>query len=163
MHTSEQLGHHTAPTGDGAEEGWYAIRQRSAHALTHFEPGGLAERQGEGWHYAAHWALLPAELWETPETVEIELEVPGMTPDGFEIEVASQVLVIRGHKSPAENAPEGRYFLRERAYGVFARAFHLPAAVDQDEAHARYRQGVLRVSLAKARRAGGNRIVVESA
>ncbi|MBS1213758.1 MAG: Hsp20/alpha crystallin family protein [Proteobacteria bacterium] len=162
MNTPEQLGHHGARSDESAEEGWYALRQRASHALTHFSPQGLPERQEDQWHYAAHWAMVPAELWETPESVEVDLEAPGMMPEGFEIEVADDVLVIRGTKSPAENPDEPRYFIRERAYGIFERAFHLPAAVEHQEARARYRDGILRVSLPKSRRGRENRITVES-
>lgn len=160
MNTPE-ISDHAAYTGGTAEEGWYAIRQRANHALTHFGPPQSSGTEAEQWHHAAHWAILAAELWETPDSIEIGLEVPGMAPDQFEVEVMEGMLLIRGTRTYAEAHEESRYFIRERAFGRFERAFHLPAAVNEDEARAKYRDGVLRISLPKSRAHTENRIRVE--
>ena len=154
---------HFMHTSDFAEEGWYAIRQRASHALVHFSPPGLAEVQEEPWHHSAHWGLVPSELWETPETIEISIEAPGMLPDQFDIEVIDNVLVVRGKKTSDDIPQQSRYFLREQAFGNFEREFHLPSAINDTEAGARYRQGVLRISLPKSLVSKESRIVVESA
>jgi HSP20 family protein len=49
----------------------------------------------------------------------------------------------------------------ERAYGQFERAIKLPAPVDDKAATARYRHGVLTVSLPKTDAPRGRRIAVE--
>jgi HSP20 family protein len=49
----------------------------------------------------------------------------------------------------------------ERAYGRFERAVPLPSPVDEENAKARYRKGVLTVTLPKAEHARTRRIQVE--
>jgi HSP20 family protein len=50
----------------------------------------------------------------------------------------------------------------ERAYGQFERAIKLPAPVDDKAGTARYRHGVLTVSLPKTAASRGRRIAVEA-
>lgn len=157
----EHDSHQATLHDDRSEEGWYALRQRAHQALTHFAPpaGELADE----WHHAAHWAVLPAELWETADSVELSLEIPGLKAEHLDVEVMADNLVVRGERLPdAEGAAGNRHFIRERAYGRFQRTFHLPAAVNEDLARARYRDGVLRISLPKAEARIDHRVSIET-
>lgn len=57
------------------------------------------------------------------------------------------ILVVRGEKKLSREETRGHYYVMERAYGRFDRAIKLPAPVDDITARARYRHGVLTVSL----------------
>jgi HSP20 family protein len=143
-------------------EGWHALKQRASHALTHFVPGEDASGpEASLIHGAARWSLLAAEVREEDDRVLVRLEVPGMEPGDLDIEVVEDLLVIRGEKRvEREEEGNGRYFLLERAYGIFERAIHLPAEVRQDQAEASYRRGVLCVSLPKRARNPSRRVSV---
>jgi len=160
MISPEHDAHQATLHDDSADEGWYALRQRARQALTHFAPpaGELADE----WHHAAHWALLPAELWETADSVELSLEVPGMQAERLDVEMLGNKLVVRGERVAPEDAAARRQFIRERAYGRFQRTFHLPAAVNEDLARARYRDGVLCISLPKTAQRHDQRIRVDA-
>lgn len=160
MITPEHDAHQATLHDDRADAGWYALRQRAHPALTHFAPpaGELADE----WHHTAHWALLPAELWETADSVELSLEVPGMQAERLDVEVLGDKLVVRGERVAPDDAASRRRFIRERAYGRFQRTFHLPAAVNEDLARARYRDGVLSISLPKAAQRHDQRVRVEA-
>ncbi|MGZ8243942.1 Hsp20/alpha crystallin family protein [Methylomagnum sp.] len=157
MNTSHQDGYDSSRALSVLSEGWHALKQRAAHALTHFMPAGEAG-PGRG---ASRWSLLPAEVCETEDRVVVALEAPGMRPEDFDVDVIENVLVIRGEKRAAqEEMPEaGRYFLLERAYGAFGRAVHLPADVDRDHATTHYRAGVLAITLPKRVRNRVGRVV----
>ncbi len=52
--------------------------------------------------------------------------------------------------------------MTERAYGRFERAIRLPAAVEDTGAKAKYRRGVLTVTLPVSRDARSQRVTIES-
>ncbi|MCK1277672.1 MULTISPECIES: Hsp20/alpha crystallin family protein [unclassified Bradyrhizobium] len=100
------------------------------------------------------------ELSETDKALTISAELPGMTENDVQIEIANGVLTIRGEKKSEKN--EGRYFT-ERYYGSFQRQIALED-VAEDKAQASFKNGVLTVSLPKSEnpRAGVKRIAINS-
>ncbi len=167
MSTLQQLRTGLERTWDSVSEGWNHLRNRASHALTRFHPGfqeGTLETADEQFlRHSARWGLLSAELQETNDRIRISLEAPGMQREDFTIEVRDgNVLVIRGEKRVQREQKEGRYHLMECAYGQFERALQLPAEVDESGAQAKYRHGVLQVTLPKSAAAITRRIPVES-
>lgn len=153
MSDTDPIRHHLHRALLTLSEGWHALRQRAPRAITHF---AIAQRGEEAQtaeillaQEAARWAVLPAELREDEENLVLHLEIPGMDPDQFEIEILDDHLVVRGEKRVDTEQCGGRYFLLERAYGFFERSFHLPAQVDRTGVHAAYQRGVLTVFLPK--------------
>lgn len=153
---------------DSLTEGWNHLAQRASQALTRFHPVHRPSDQGvdtvrdQHERASATWGVLAAEVSDTPEEVVVELEAPGMEADDFDLQVVEDTLVVRGEKRVANERTEGRFHVMERAFGAFERAIPLPAPVDQDAAHARYRHGVLAVRLPKSPGARRRRISVES-
>jgi HSP20 family protein len=166
MSTLDQVRHGFQHAWDSLAEGWHALRQRAAHALTRFTPIHAADETqtlpAQLIQNASHWGVLAAELKETEDRVVVKLEAPGMDPEDFEIDVVDDILVVRGHKDIENEAAEGRYYLLERAYGAFERAFRLPAEVDQNRASAQYNRGVLTISLPKSDHNISRRVVISS-
>ncbi|HWP00257.1 MAG TPA: Hsp20/alpha crystallin family protein [Methylococcus sp.] len=153
MSDTDPIRHHLHRALLTLSEGWHALRQRAPRAVTHF---AIAQRGEETQtaetllaREAARWAVLPAELREDEENLVLHLEIPGMDPDRFEIEILDDHLVVRGEKRVDAEQCGGRYFLLERAYGFFERSFHLPAQVDRTGVRAAYQRGVLTVFLPK--------------
>lgn len=146
-------------------EGWQQLRQRAANAITRFTPrrgGGDLETADEQWiRHAASWGLLAAEVTEDRRHYVVHLEAPGMEPDDFDIQVADRRLVISGEKRLQREQRGDRYHVMECAYGHFERALPLPGDVDESRTTARYRRGVLTVTLPKLHPANPNRITVK--
>lgn len=146
--------------------GWRELRELAGDALTRFNPrttradAETPEERLAG--RAARWGLLAAEVTDTESTVEVALEVPGLEPNDFEVEIHDDVLVVRGEKRMAREETRGHYYVMERAYGQFERAIKLPARVDEASAAARYRRGVLKVSMRKLAAPRGRRISVQT-
>ncbi|QQO34472.1 Hsp20/alpha crystallin family protein [Bradyrhizobium diazoefficiens] len=101
------------------------------------------------------------ELSETDKALTITAELPGMTENDVQIEIAGGVLTLRGEKKN-ERKDEGRYFT-ERTYGAFERRIPLED-VEEDKAEASFKNGVLTVSLPKSEnpRAGVKRIAINT-
>ncbi len=150
-------------------EGWQHLWQRASQALTRFHLP--APRQGEVEtveerleRQAPRWGLLAAEVEETAEAVIVRVEIPGLSREDLEVAVLDGHLVVRGERRMERRQEHGRFHLMEVAYGAFERWIPLPAEVDEDRAQARYRDGVLTVTLPKLHASGGpRRIPVESA
>jgi HSP20 family protein len=147
-------------------EGWRQLRDRAAGALTHFTPGAPAApaaQPSEAGHYpAANWALLAGDVFEDDDKVVVRLEAPGMEKGDFDLEVRSDALIVRGEKRFERETAEGRYRVRQCAYGSFHRAIALPAPVQGDKATASYRNGVLRIELPKTEQARARRIEIRT-
>lgn len=102
------------------------------------------------------------DVFETPDTFEILLDVPGMSADSLLVLVRRGVVIIVGEKERSE--PDLRrhasFHLIERDFGRFARAVRVETAVDAARATARLVAGELRISLPKIHERRGQRIEV---
>lgn len=148
-------------------EGWQSLKERAGQALTHFRvnPRGGAVQTAEEQvaMHGARWGLLAAEVREDDQHVIVRLEAPGMESDDFQIAILEdRVLHVHGEKRVQRNEIDGRFHIMECAYGRFERVIPLPAEVNEHDATASYRNGVLRVELTKrGRTTPGRRIPVE--
>lgn len=166
MSTLEQLRDGLNKAWESVTVGWRDIVDRAGEALTRFHPTSsdseVQTREDHIAHRSARWGLLAAELRLSDEAVEVSLEVPGMQPTDFEIQVTEDVLVIRGEKKVSRDRSEGRYQIMERAYGAFERAVRLPVSVDDSQAQARYEHGVLHLTLPRSAASRSRRIEVKT-
>lgn len=167
MATLNQLRNSVGRIFDQIGEGWTQLRQRTGQALTRFNPGArngteVETNEDQVLQRASRWALLPADVVAHEGEIVVRLEAPGMEPDDFEIEVIDNVLVVRGEKRLQRERREGRYHLVESAYGSFERAIPLPTEVDDKHGRAKYKNGVLSITLPKSERARPQRIEVHA-
>jgi len=79
----------------------------------------------------------------------ITAELPGLDERDIEVNVADDILSIRGEKKEEREENAKNYHLSERRYGSFQRAFQLPAGIDAEKIAASFQKGVLTVSLPK--------------
>ena len=164
MSTLQQLKTGIGRAWDFLAEGWKQLSERATQAITHFNP---VHRAGESESFdslversASRWSLLASDVMESPEEVVVKLEIPGLSAEDFDIQVVDNILVVRGEKRVERESREGRYHVLECAYGSFERAVPLPTVVDETRANARYKNGVLRISLPKRAAARGGKIGV---
>ncbi|GIX46997.1 MAG: molecular chaperone [Candidatus Tectimicrobiota bacterium] len=101
------------------------------------------------------------DLEETDDEVIVVAELPGLDKDDFTVEVTGDYLVLRGEKRRSAEEKGRHYYYAERSYGAFVRTVPLPCEVDADRATARYKNGVLRVTLPKTEQAKARRIKVK--
>jgi HSP20 family protein len=93
------------------------------------------------------------ELSETDKAVTVSAELPGLSENDVQVEIASGVLSIRGEKK-AERKDEAK-FVSERYYGSFERQIALEG-VEEDKAKADFKNGVLTVTIPKSERPNPN-------
>ena len=109
---------------------------------------------------AAAW-LPPVDIVETPESIELRADMPGLKSTDLDIKVEKGVLTIRGERKDEHESKGATYHTYERRYGTFARSFQLPKLVDAENVKARYVDGVLTVTLPKKAEAKPKAIQVQ--
>ena len=89
------------------------------------------------------------DVSETDKEIEITAELPGLEEKDVQVNVADNVLTIRGEKKAEKEEKDKNYHFSERSYGSFQRAFELPASVDRNKIAADFSKGVLTLTLPK--------------
>jgi HSP20 family protein len=92
----------------------------------------------------------------------LRMEVPGVAPDGLEIETQGRTLRVSG-KRDIKPPGEGSFHRRERAVGEFSRSLQLPADLDTARAEASCKHGMLTIRIPKNEEAKPHQITVKAA
>ncbi len=109
-------------------------------------------------------SLMPSiDVTESDKDIEITAELPGLEEKDVQINVADNVLTIRGEKKAEKEEKDKNYRLVERSYGSFERSLTLPDGVDADAIKASIAKGVLKVTVPKPVPAQSRKIEVKSA
>jgi HSP20 family protein len=90
-----------------------------------------------------------ADVSETDKAIEVVLELPGMDEKDIDLTVTDDVLTVRGEKKSESERKDKGYFVSERKFGAFHRSIPLPVGVDTDKIDAKFKKGVLTVTLPK--------------
>ena len=116
-----------------------------------FSTGGAAE-------------LLPnLDVTETDKQIEITAELPGIEEKDVQVNLADNVLTIRGEKKAEKEEKDKTYRLVERSYGSFVRSLELPEGVNADAIKASIDKGLLKVTVPKPAPAQVKKIDVKAA
>lgn len=88
---------------------------------------------------------------ETNQDFEVELSVPGLDKKDFEIQVDNDTLTIAYNKEEVNETgeQEKNYTRREFRSTSFKRSFTLPNTVKSDKIKAKYRDGILNLTIPK--------------
>jgi len=100
-------------------------------------------------------------VWADDEKAVVTAEVPGVKAEDLDISVESDVLTIRGSREPEKLQEGERYRRHERGHGQFTRSVSLPFAVDSDRVEARYKNGVLTVTLPRTEASKPKKIAIK--
>lgn len=92
----------------------------------------------------------PAELEETEDSYNVKLEVPGMEPEDIDIDVMAEAVSIKGERKTEHKEEDEGMTRSEFRYGRFQRVIPLPGRIDNQNASAECKNGVLQVTLPKS-------------
>jgi len=109
-------------------------------------------------------ALMPSmDVTETDKEIEITAELPGLEEKDVQVNIADNILTIRGEKKVEKEQKDKNYRLVERSYGSFERTLELPEGVNADAIKANISKGLLKVTVPKPAPAQAKKIEVKSA
>jgi HSP20 family protein len=127
----------------------------------------LAKGRPDRRHVVAGECMPVVDVFETEKTVEIVLDLPGVSAEAIRVLFKSGVLLIVGEKERPDLTRRGpaSFHLVERDFGRFARAVRINTAIDGSRAKARLANGELRVVLPRItdRRGTGILLPIETA
>jgi HSP20 family protein len=95
------------------------------------------------------------------DNVLVKADLPGLGKDDISVTLQDNYLTIKGEKKHEVEQKEANYFLSERVHGSFMRTIELTVAVDAARIDARYKDGVLHVTLPKTEEAKPKQIEVK--
>ncbi|HUJ45798.1 MAG TPA: Hsp20/alpha crystallin family protein [Rhizomicrobium sp.] len=96
------------------------------------------------------WSTMPAvDFADNEKAYEVTAELPGIDEKNVEVKVSNGVLTIKGEKQEEKEEKKKDYYLKERNFGSFERAFQVPDGVDTDKIEANFKKGILTVTLPK--------------
>jgi HSP20 family protein len=88
----------------------------------------------------------PINVGSTPEKVAVYLFAAGVDPKTIDVSIQQSLLTISGNRKVEVN-PQAEYYRRERFDGEFRRVIALPDDADPDRVEAKYRDGVLHITV----------------
>ncbi len=88
-----------------------------------------------------------ADIYDEPGRRVFCLELPGLSLDDIGVRIDADELIVEGDRRMVRDDPGEQFQRVERSYGKFMRKFRLPSNVDRGSVRARYRDGILTVSL----------------
>jgi HSP20 family protein len=102
----------------------------------------------EDWMEVAEGALA-VDVYQTKENVVIKAPIAGVSPDNIDIEVAEDVVTIRGERIEDREVDREHYYVQECYWGAFSRSVILPTSTIAEKAAASLKDGVLTISIPK--------------
>lgn len=98
------------------------------------------------------FATPKVDIKERKEDIVVKAELPGVAEEDVDVEVSSDgVVTISGEKKADKEEKEEGYYYKESYAGSFSRSFSLPAEVVADKAEADMENGVLTITVPKAK------------
>jgi HSP20 family protein len=90
------------------------------------------------------------EVSDSEKEITVSVELPGLEEKDIDISIAQDTLTISGEKKREHEKKEKGYFLKERTYGSFRRSIPLQYETEPKKAKARFKKGVLTITLPKS-------------
>lgn len=100
------------------------------------------------------------DIRETDDGYVLLVDVPGVDPDGIEVNMENGILSVRGERAD-DGDHDREYKRRERPHGTFYRRFSMPDTADASKITARCNHGVVEISIPKHEKLQPRRIAIE--
>ncbi len=100
---------------------------------------------------------------QTPQSVDVFAFAPGIDPDKTEVTLDRGLLTVAGERAsgrPDDADDTTNVYGQERFSGRFRRTISLPEDIDPDKVDARYRDGVLHISIGRRESLQPKRIAI---
>jgi HSP20 family protein len=102
------------------------------------------------------------DVAENNGAYKVTAELPGVKKEDIQVSIdGSQVTLAAEVKQEKEASQDGRVLHSERVFGKVVRSFTLPQDVDESKAEAKFRDGVLELTLPKKQAAQRKQISIQ--
>lgn len=104
--------------------------------------------------YGRHAAnMMKTDVQEHDDHYEVDIDLPGFKKDELSLELKDGYLVITAEKGLDKDEKEkktGKFVRRERYAGSLSRSFYVGEDIKEEDIHAKYEGGVLKLNIPKA-------------
>ena len=95
--------------------------------------------------------MLAVDVNETETEFFLSADMPGLDKKDVSVDIHDGVITIKGERDIDNEKSTDGYRIRERQLGSFNRSFRLPDNVNEDKVAAKFKNGVLTVTLPKTK------------
>ena len=106
------------------------------------------------WFDTGFFTDLPETIWRPAIDIEekdgnylVRADLPGMQKKDIHVELKDGYLTLRGERKSEHEENKDNYHRIERSYGTFERSFRVPEGVTEKDIHAKYKDGVLELTI----------------
>jgi HSP20 family protein len=100
------------------------------------------------------------DAYREGEQFVVRFDLPGVDPDGIELDVERNVLTVKAERRPAVAGEDVEMQVAERPLGVFSRQLFLGDTLDTAHIEAGYHAGVLTLRIPIAEKAKPRKIAI---
>ena len=93
------------------------------------------------------------DVSENDKSIEIVADLPGMEKKDINVSLEDDLLTIKGERKQEKEESGKHYHSIERRYGAFYRSLRLPVEVQSTKINASFKDGVLKITLPKTKKA----------
>jgi HSP20 family protein len=90
------------------------------------------------------------EAFQKGDRFIVRADLPGMKKDDIQVDLANDMLTIRGERHEEHQQEREGFYQSEREYGQFYRTVPLPDGVISESAEASFKDGVLEITMQAA-------------
>ena len=100
------------------------------------------------------------DILDCDNAIEVQATLPGVNKEDLEVSINNHSLTIRA-SIKEEKKEKGKYFRREITRGEFQRTVSLPENVDNEHVKASFKDGLLKVKIAKTEKSNRKSIDIK--
>ena len=96
-------------------------------------------------------SVMRTDVKDLGDSYELSMELAGYSKDDIKAELKDGIMTITATKNENndEKDTEGNYIRRERYYGTCQRSFQVGDALTEEDIHAEFKDGILKITLPK--------------
>lgn len=89
------------------------------------------------------------EIVEDEKAYVMKFDLPGVSKENVKVEIDQDRLTVTAERKQEKSQDDKKKFLSEISYGYYTRSFTLPSAMDEKKLDAKFKDGVLTVTIPK--------------
>lgn len=102
------------------------------------------------------------DVSEGKKEIIVKAEIPGVDKEDIDISLEGRFLTIRGEKKHEKEESDEHFHRVESSFGFYKRTIELPSDVDESKVDAKYKNGVLKIKLNKAKETDTRKIKINT-
>lgn len=105
-----------------------------------------------GRNYGNTSGLMRTDVKETAQGYELAIDLPGIRKEDVKARLQNGYLVVNAasNVSSDEKDTDGKFIRRERYYGSMSRSYYVGDSVKEEDIHAKFEDGILRLTVPKS-------------